>query len=93
MGVTSHITELRRIRNFTSDRKVPGTKLLTFSTEHEAILDPTKAFERIHDLKDKGMFLLPASFKEDSRKEKWFPKKRRQLLKQNVPRDKLKIRN
>ena len=35
MGVTSHITELRRLGNFNSDRKKPKTLILTLSTEQE----------------------------------------------------------
>ena len=38
MGVTSHITELRRLGKFDSDGKKPETMFLTLSTEHHATL-------------------------------------------------------
>ena len=39
------------------------------------------------------MFILPALSKEDAIKENLCLKKRRELLEENFPRDKLKIRN
>ena len=66
MGVTSRITELRRLGKIDSDRKKPRTLMLTLSTEHEVSLVLAKAFERRHDLKDNGIFVLPALFREDS---------------------------
>ena len=67
--------------------------MLSLSSEHDARLVLAKAFKRRHDLKDKGIFVLPALSKEESATENLCVKKRRQLLEQNVPREKLKIRN
>ena len=39
------------------------------------------------------MFILPTLSKEDAIKENLFRKKRRELLEENVPRNKLKIGN
>ena len=90
MGVTSRIIELRRLGKFDSDRKKPKALMLTLSTEHEARPVMAEAFERRHDLKDKGNFVLPALSKEHSRKRNLCLKKQkqRQLLNQNVPREK-----
>ena len=54
VGVTSHITELRRPEEFDADRKKAITSMLTLSTENEARLVFAKKFERRHDLIDKG---------------------------------------
>ena len=50
MGVTSRITELRRLRKRESCRTKPRTLMLILSTEHEARLFLAKEFERKHNL-------------------------------------------
>ena len=52
-----------------------------------------KAHKKRTALTEKGVFILPALSKEDAIKENLCLKKRRELLEENVPRDKLKIRN
>ena len=44
-------------------------------------------------LKQKGAFILPALSKEDALKENLILERRRELLDQGVPAEKLKIRN
>ena len=88
IGVTTQITELKRLGKFSNTRKKPRTLLLTLPTEHDARLVLAKAHE-----KRTGVFILPALSKKDTIKENLCLKKRRELLKENVPRDKLNIRN
>ena len=92
IGVTTQITELKRLGQFSNTRKTPRTLLLTLPTEHDARLLLAKAHEKTV-LTEKGVCILPALSKEDAIKENLCLKKRRELLEENFPRDKLKIRN
>ena len=93
IGVTTQITELKRLGKFSNTRKKPRTLLLTLPTEHDARLVLAKAHEKRKALTEKGVFILPALSKEDAINENLCLKKRRELIEENVPRDKLKIRN
>ena len=62
MGVTSHITELRRLGMFDSNRRKPRTLMLSLSTGHEVKLVCAKAFERRHDLSKRQRYRCSAGF-------------------------------
>ena len=93
IGVTIQISELKRLGKFSNTRKKPRTLFLTLPTEHDARLVLAKAHEKRTALTEKCVFILPALSKEDAIKENLCLKKPREILEENVPRDKLKIRN
>ena len=93
IGVTTQITDLKRLCKYSSTRKKPRTLLLTLPTEHDVRLALAKAHEKTTVLTGKGVFILPALSKGHAIKENLCLKKRRELLEENVPRDKLRIRN
>ena len=66
IGVTTQITELKRLGKFNNNRKKPRTLLLTFPTEHDARLVLAKARVKKTVLTEKG----DARSKEDAIKEK-----------------------
>ena len=92
IGVTTQITKLKQFGKFSNTRKKPRTLLLTLPTEQDARLVIAKAREKQTVLTEKVVLILPALSKEDTIKENLCIK-RRKLLKENVPRDKLKIQN
>ena len=67
--------------------------MITLSTEHEARLVLAKSFEKRDELRDEETYLLPALSKENARKENLCLKRRRELLDEGVPKEKIKIRN
>ena len=52
-----------------------------------------KSFEKRDELRDEEIYLLPALSKEDARKENICLKRRRELLNEGNPKEKIKIRN
>ena len=78
---------------FSKERIKSRTLLITLSTEHEARLVLAKSFEKRDELRDEEIYLLPALSKEDARKENLCLKRRRKLLDEGVPKEKIKIRN
>ena len=52
-----------------------------------------KSFEKRDELRDEEIYLLPALSKEDARKENLCFKRRRELLDEGVPKEKIKITN
>ena len=52
-----------------------------------------KSFEKRDQLRDEETYRLPALSKEDARKENLCLKRRRELLDEGVPMEKIKIRN
>ena len=52
-----------------------------------------KSFEKRDELRDEEIYLLPALTKEDARKENLCIKRRRELLEEGVPQEKIKTRN
>ena len=93
IGVDTKVKELRRLEKFDKDRKKSRTVLVTFNTEHEARLVLAKSFEKRTELKDENIFLMPMLSREDALKENLCLKKRRELINNGIPPDKLKIRN
>ena len=73
--------------------KEPRILLLTRPTEHTARLVLAKTHEKRTVLTEKVVFILPALSKEDAIKENVCLKKQRELLEENVPLDKMKLRN
>ena len=69
------------------------TFVITLSKEHEARLVLAKSFEKRDELRDEEIYLLPALSKEDARKENICLKRRRELLNEGNPKEKIKIRN
>ena len=67
--------------------------LLTCPTEHGARLVSAKAREKRTFLTVKAVFILPTLSKEDVIKENMCLKKRRKLREENIPLDKLQMRN
>ena len=93
IGVRPEVKELKRLGEFKRERKKPRTLLVTVANEHEARLALAKSIEHREELAKRNVYLLPALSKEDALKENLILKKRRELLTEGVPRDKLKIRN
>ena len=93
IGVDTKVKELRRLGKFDKDRKKSRTVLVTFNTEHESRLVLAKSFEKRTELKDENIFLMPMLSREDALKENLCLKKRRELINNGIPPDKLKIRN
>ena len=93
LGVKPQIEEIKRLGKFSKERIKSRTLLITLSTEHEARLVLAKSFEKRDELRDEEIYLLPASSKEDARKENLCLKRRRELLDEGVPKEKIKIRN
>ena len=52
-----------------------------------------KSFEKRDALRDEKIYLLPALSKEDAMKENLCLKRRRELLDEGAPKEKIKIRN
>ena len=52
-----------------------------------------KSFEKRTELKDENVFLMPMLSRKDALKENLCLKMRRELINNNIPTDKLKIRN
>ena len=69
IGVTTQVTELKRLVKFSNTRKKPRTLLLTLPTEHDANLVLERYHEKRTVLTEKGVFILPALSKEDAIKE------------------------
>ena len=92
IGVTTQITEPKRLGNFSNTGKKPRTLLLKLPTEHDVRLILAKAHEKRTVSTEKVVFIKPSLSKEDAIKENLCLKKRRDLLEENVPRNKLKFR-
>ena len=92
MGVTTNIIELRRLRKKDVEQKKPRTLLVILPNEHEARLTLARIHEHREQLKQKGMFILPALSKENDLKNNPALNRRKTLLDQKVPAEKLKIR-
>ena len=93
LGVKPQIEEIKRLGKFSKERIKSRTLLITLSTEHEARLFLAKSFEKRDELRDEEIYLLPALSKEDARKENLCLKRRRELLDEGVPKEKIKIKN
>ena len=93
IGVRPEVKEVKRLGEFKRERKKPRTLLVTVANEHEARLALAKIIEHRKELAKRNIYLLPALSKEDALKENLILKKKRELLTEGVPRDKLKIRN
>ena len=93
IGVTTQITEIKRLGKFSNTRKKPWTLPLTLPNEYDARLVLAKAYEKRTVPTERGVFILPYLSKENAIKENLCLRKRSELREENVPRDKLKIRN
>lgn len=95
VGVSPNIVEMKRLGKFKTEtpRTKPRTLLVTVSSEHEARLTLARCYEKREELKDSNYFVLPALSAEDAAKENQVLKRRRELLEEGVPREKLKIKN
>ena len=80
IGVTTQITELKRLGIFSNTRKKPRILLQTLQTEHDARLVLSRAREKRTVLTEKGVFILPALSKKDAIKENLCLKTRRELI-------------
>ena len=93
LGVKPQIEETKRLGKFNKERIKSRTSLITLSTEHEARLVLARSFGKRDELRDEEIYLMPALSKEDARKENLCLKRRRELLDERVPKEKIKIRN
>lgn len=93
IGANPKVEEFKRLGKFSTERKKPRTLLVTVSNEHEARLILAKSHEYRDKLTEKNLYILPALTKEDAIRENQVLKRRRELLEEGVPREKLKIRN
>ena len=88
LGVKPQIEEIKVLGKFSKERIKSRTLLITLSTEHEARLVLAKSFEKRNELRDEENYLRPALSKEDARKENLCPKRRRELLDEEIPKEK-----
>ena len=88
-----NIVEMKRLGKFDEKRTKPRTLLLTVANHHEARLVLAKSLEKRTQLSERKVFLSPALTKEDAAKENQILKKRRELITEGVPKEKLRIRN
>ena len=93
IGAEPHVLEFRRLGKFNPERMKPRPLLVTVANEHQARLTLAKSHEHRQDLTKRNIYFLHALPREDAMKENFILKKRRQLLDQGVPREKLRIRN
>ena len=84
---------MKRLGKFSKKRAKPRTILVTVSTEHEAIMVLAKNFENRDQLVDKNVHLTYALTNEEALNKNLCLKRRRELLNDGVPREKLKIGN
>ena len=93
LGVNPQVFEMNRLGKFNKDRTKPRTLLVTLATSHEVRLVLAKSVERRNELKLQNVFISQALSKDEAIKESLCLKKRRELLEEGVPREKLTIRN
>ena len=93
VDVQPNIVEMKRLGKFDEKRTKPRTLLLTVANHHEARLVLAKSLEKRTQLSERKIFLSPALTKEDAAKENQILKKRRELITEGVPKEKLRIRN
>ena len=93
LGVNPQVFEMKRLGKFNKDRTKPRTLLVTLATSHEVRLVLAKSVERRNELKSQNVFISQALSKDEAIKESLCLEKRRELLEEGVPREKLKIRN
>ena len=92
LGVKPQIEEIKRLGKYSKERIKSKTLIITLSTEHEEGLVLAKSFEKRDALRDEKIYLLPALSKEDAMKENLCLKRRRELLDEGAPKEKIKIR-
>ena len=92
-NVNTEITSMKRLGKFDKTRIKPRTLLVTVRIEYDKKLIMAKSVENREVLTEESIYFLPALSKADVIKENQVLKKRRELLDEGVPREKLKIRN
>ena len=92
-NVNTEITSMKRLGKFDKTRIKPRTLLVTVLNEYDKKLIMAKSVENREVLTEESIYFLPALSKADVIKENQVLKKRRELLDEGVPREKLKIRN
>ena len=92
-NVNTEITSRKRLGKFDKTRIKPRTLLVTVRNEYDKKLIMAKSVENREVLTEESIYFLPALSKADVIKENQVLKKRRELLDEGVPREKLKIRN
>ena len=91
--VKPKIVQCKRLETFNKERKKPRTLLVTLEDPAAVNLVIAKSTEKRDEMKEMNTFLSRALCKEDSIKENLCLKRRREMLEEGVPRQKLKIRN
>ena len=93
IGVKPKIVRFKRLGTFNKEKKKPRTLLITLENPAAINLMIAKSTEKRDEMKEMNIFLSRALCKEDSIKENLCLKRRREMLEEGVPREKLKIRN
>ena len=92
IAVKSKIVQFKRLETFNKERKKPRKLLVTLENPAAVNLVIAKSTEKRDEMKKMNIFLSRALSKEDSIKENLCLKRRREMLEEGVPREKLKIR-
>ena len=90
IGVKPKIVQFKRLGTFNKERKKPRTLLVTLENPAAVNLVIAKSTEKRDEM---NIFLSRAPSKEDYIKENLCLKRRREMLEEGVPREKMKIRN
>lgn len=93
LNLDTRVMEMKRLGKFDENRIKPRTLLVTLSSEHEVRLVLAKYRERGKEFSNDNIFILPALSKEEATLENLILKRRRELINEGVPTEKLKIRN
>ena len=93
IGVNPKIVQFKSIGTFNKEGKKPRTLLVTLENPAAVNLVIAKNTEKRDEMKEMNIFLSRALSKEDSIKENLCLKRRREMLEEGVPREKLEIRN
>ena len=90
IGVKPKIVQFKSLGTFNKERKKPRTLLVTLENPAAVNLVIAKSTEKRDKMKEMNIFLSHALSKEDSIKENLCLKRRRKMLEEGVPREKLK---
>ena len=93
IGVKPKIVQFKRLGTFNKERKKPRILLVTLENPAAVNLVIAKITEKRDEMKEMNIFLSRALSKEGYIKENLCLKRRREMLEEGVPREKLKIRN
>ena len=88
-GVDTKVKERRRFGKFDKDKKVQDSPCF-LNTEHEARLVLAISYKKRIEVKTENIFLMPMFSREDALKENLRLKKRKELINNSEPHDKIR---